>query len=153
MGGTTPVHLGLDVHLGGFRCCDPAKFERIVHIYRQGNIPHHTCQSVCRNSGHGLRVLWGEGEPLGLMNPCFDTFVAYVRPESRLLVHCTAGVCRSAQLALAALLARGMRPGDAIKRLYEACWGDPEDPRVPELYNYNLAEMFTRLERHYAKRT
>jgi hypothetical protein len=152
MGGTEPVHLARDVHLGGFRCCDPAKFDRIVHVYRPGNVPRHTCRFAAGGDGHGLRVLWREGEMLAAMDPGFDTFVAYVRPESRLLIHCTAGVCRSAQLALAALMVRGEKPFDAIRRLYEACWQDPQDPRVPELFGYNLAEMFTRLERHYADR-
>ncbi len=142
-----PTSLGCGVYLGGFHCCDPERFENIIHIFRSQNVPDYTCPTIAERREHGLKVEWREGEPFSAMRPGLDAVSAYAARPGDLLIHCYAGICRSAHLALVALIVRGVEPMEAMKRLYSGCWADPLHRRVPELFDYNLAELFRRFQK------
>ena len=139
--------LGNDVFVGNFESCDPAAYDLIIHVWRRSNVPNHTCKVVSGKIDHGLKVYWQEGARLSELNPSFDEIVAYMKKPGKLLLHCVAGICRSTQLAVAALVVRGVEPVEAVRRVYDGCWNQYVLQGVPELYNYNLHEMFVRLAR------
>lgn len=118
--------VGNDVYLGSFDACDlhGGAFDRVVHLYRNGDLGSGKACRVCqdRDDTRGLRVFWREGEHVDRLSVPFDTLWDYVRQPGRLLVHCRAGECRSANVALIAKVARGCDPFDGIRDLFKATW-------------------------------
>lgn len=109
------------VYIGNYEACDSVQFHfnRVVHIY------HESQPGICECSGRppakrDLIMNWREHDPI--TREMFDSVWNFASADldARILIHCAAGIGRSAHMSVIALVARGCSLGRAIGLVTEA---------------------------------
>lgn len=120
------THVGLDVWTGSKHECGVPSFSRTVHIWRDDQVGPGTCEMWPMREMTSEDHLWieykdGDAIPVAAI----DAVKEFAREPGKLLVHCAAGMGRSATLAIVALASRLRLPGnpwpiwDALKNICE----------------------------------
>lgn len=140
--------VGNGIFVGDFRACDQSgpSFDRVVHVWKHGDVAARaTCGTCLAHTWiNGVTVNWTEGEPVSRLTIPMADLMRLFADEGRMLIHCSAGLCRSATLAIAAKAARGVNPFDALHQVAEALW---RQRRVmPEFRHSTITSLMEYLE-------
>lgn len=130
------------IYIGNYEACDSAQFHfnRVIHIY------HESQPGICSACGspsskRDLVLNWREHDPIS--KEMFDSVWNFVRADedSRILVHCAAGIGRSAHMSVVALVARGCPLGRAVGLVTEAQLSRYHSRVIPNWDRDNLYQL------------
>ncbi len=130
-----------DTWIGNYEACGASRLRpttRVIHVWHDSQ-PGHCVRS------NGLVVEYREHDPLSadVLLSVWD----YASEPGDLLIHCAAGIGRSATLAIVVLAARGIDPFEAMGHISRGMWTEYTIPHCPAYDSKRLNEIMQWLDR------
>lgn len=122
---------GCGLFLGNLLACDHHHVQRVCHVGHRDQPP--LCQHCLR---HGFDVEWLERDVL--TESAIDTVARAAAGTDPLLLHCSAGLGRSATLMIVAMVVRGADPWQAMATIARAMWEQYAIPHAPHWHSQSL---------------